>query len=222
MWPLLKGPLDFDQLFYICFTELEELHCTCSGISVSCLGSAQIVASFWRWAMISKRLSEDCPLPSTYTYHEKLHGRRVWIPPAPLQGRQQLHVTRSVGFTLFVVSCLTSDALVLKTNPHLWLSSAAETQSAPIKHPMLFSPLDVCFFSTCNFRLLAVRTKQVLSSAKPGAGKTKRTFSWSELNSSLGSTEHPQVNPSSSDPPIPPTPLLVLHPSTDVNPSLKT
>lgn len=54
------------------------------------------------------------------------------------------------------------------------------------------------FFSTCNFRLLAVRTQQVLSSAKPGARKTKRTFSWSELNSLLGSTEHPQVNLSPS------------------------
>lgn len=66
--------------------------------------------------------------------------------PAPLQGRQQLHVTRSVGFTLFVVSCLTSDTPSLKTNPHLWVSFAAETQSAPIKHSMLFSPLAVCFF----------------------------------------------------------------------------
>lgn len=31
-----------------------------------------------------------------------------------------------------------------------------------------------CFFPTCNFRLLAVRTKRVLSSAKPGAWKKQR------------------------------------------------
>lgn len=44
---------------------------------------------------------------------------------------------------------------------------------------MFFSQLDVCFFlgggfsPTCNFRLLAVRTKRILSSTKPGACKNK-------------------------------------------------
>lgn len=91
----------------------------------------------------------------------------------PLQRGQQLHVTKSVGFTLFVVFSHTSDLLMLKIYPQLWVFLCNRDPKCTNKTWDVFLTTG-CFFSPpCNFRLLAVRTKQVWSSAKPGAWKNK-------------------------------------------------
>lgn len=104
-----------------------------------------------------------------------------------LRGRQQLCVTRSVHFTLFVVSCLTSDTLTLKTNPHLWLS----LQHRPNE------TFDVILTTALLFFLPATSDYWQLQQSRfsqPGAGKTTLTFSWSGLNSSPGSAKNLQVD----------------------------
>lgn len=123
----------------------------------------------------------------------------------PLQGRQQLHVTKSVGFTLFVVLSQLWPAHA--EDPHLWVflcSGDPKCTNKTLDFLLTTGCFFVRFFFFFLFSLPATSDYWQLEQSgfcqvpRLELAKTKLMFSWSELCTSLGSTEHLQVNRSSS------------------------